>query len=152
MPLEILFKAANYAVLPFWLLLIVAPRWRWTQLLVHGPVVVLLLTPIYAYMLFGYGPSPENSDITTLYGVMSAFTAPNVVVAGWIHYLIFNLFIGAWESRDARRLGIPHVFVLPCLLVTFLIGPVGLLLYVIVRFIGRRVVQYDETVPNESRS
>jgi len=150
MPLEILFKAANYAVLPFWLLLIVAPRWRWTQLLVHGPVVVFLLTPIYAYMRFGYSPSPENVDMTTLYGVMSAFAAPNVVVAGWIHYLIFDLFIGAWESRDAQRLGIPHWVVLPCLLVTLFIGPVGLLLYVIVRFIGRRVVQYDEIVPNES--
>ncbi len=150
MPLEILFTAANYTVLPFWLLLMVAPRWRWTQLLVHGPVLVLLLTPIYAYMLFGYGPSLENVDMTTLYGVMSAFTAPHVVVAGWIHYLIFDLFIGAWESRDAQRLGIPHWFVLPCLLVTLFIGPVGLLLYVIVRFIGRRVVQYDEIVPNES--
>jgi len=152
MSLEILFQAANYAVLPFWLLLIVAPRSRWTQLLVHGPVVVSLLTPIYAYMLFGYGPPLENVDLTTLYGVMSAFATPSVVVAGWIHYLIFDLFIGAWESRDAQRLGIPHWFVLPCLLVTLFIGPVGLLLYVIVRFIGRRVVQYDQTVPNESRS
>ena len=151
MPLEILFKVANYAVLPFWLLLIVAPRWRWTQLLVHGPVVVLLLTPIYVYMLFGYGASPENVDMTTLYGVMSAFAAPHVVVAGWIHYLIFDLFIGAWESRDALRLGIPHLLVIPCLLTTLFVGPVGLLLYVIVRFIGRRVVQYDETVSTKVR-
>lgn len=149
MPLEILFKVVNYSVLPFWLLLIVAPRWRWTQLLVHGPVVVLLLTPIYAYMLFGYGSSPKNVDMTTLYGVMSA---PHVVVAGWIHYLIFDLFIGAWESRDALRLGIPHLFVIPCLLTTLLVGPVGLLLYLIVRFIGRRIVQYDETVPTRARS
>ena len=151
MPLEILFKVANYAVLPFWLLLIVAPRWRWTQLLVHGPVVVSLLTPIYAYMLFGYGSSLENIDMTTLYGVMSAFAAPHVVVAGWIHYLIFDLFIGAWESRDALRLGIPHLLVIPCLLTTLFVGPVGLLLYVIVRFIGRRVVQYDETVSTKVR-
>jgi len=151
MPLEILFTAANYAVVPFWLLLMVAPRWRWTQLLVHGPALVLLLTPIYAYMLFGYGPSLENVNMTTLYGAMIAFTAPHVVVAGWIHYLIFNLFIGAWQSRDAQRLGIPHLFVLPCLLATLFVGPVGLFLYVIVRFIGRRVVQYDETVPSESR-
>lgn len=152
MPLEILFTAANYAVLPFWLLLIVAPRWRWTQALVHGPVVVLLLAPIYAYMLFGYGPSPENVDMTTLYGVMSVFSAPHIVVAGWIHYLIFDLFIGAWESRDAQRLGIPHLFVLPCLLATLFVGPVGLLLYVLVRFIARRVVLYNEIVPTESLS
>ncbi len=152
MPLEILFKGANFAVLPFWLLLLVAPRWRGTQLLVHGPAVVLLLTPIYAYMLFGYGPSPQNVDMTTLYGVMSAFTAPHVVVAGWIHYLIFDLFIGAWEARDALRLHIPQLFVIPCLLATLVVGPVGLLLYLIVRFITRGVIQYDETVSAESRS
>ncbi len=152
MPLEILFKGANFAVLPFWLLLLVAPRWRGTQLLVHGPAVVLLLTPIYAYMLFGYGPSPQNVDMTTLYGVMSAFTAPHIVVAGWIHYLIFDLFIGAWEARDALRLHIPQLFVIPCLLATLVVGPVGLLLYVIVRFITRGVIQYDETVSAESRS
>ncbi len=152
MPLEILFKGANFAVLPFWLLLLVAPRWRGTQLLVHGPAVVLLLTPIYAYMLFGYGPSPQNVDVTTLYGVMSAFTAPHVVVAGWIHYLIFDLFIGAWEARDALRLHIPQLFVIPCLLATLVVGPVGLLLYLIVRFITRGVIQYDETVSAESRS
>lgn len=152
MPLEILFKGANFAVLPFWLLLLAAPRWPGTQLLVHGPAVVLLLTPIYAYMLFGYGPSPENVDMTTLYGVMSAFTAPHMVVAGWIHYLIFDLFIGAWEARDAVRLHIPHLAVIPCLLATLLVGPVGLLLYVVVRFVARRVIQYDETVSAESRS
>ncbi len=152
MPLEILFKGANFAVLPFLMLLLVAPRWRGTQLLVHGPAVVLLLTPIYAYMLFGYGPSPQNVDMTTLYGVMSAFTAPHVVVAGWIHYLIFDLFIGAWEARDALRLHIPQLFVIPCLLATLVVGPVGLLLYVIVRFITRGVIQYDETVSAESRS
>ncbi len=152
MPLEILFKGANFAVLPFWLLLLVAPRWRGTQLLVHGPAVVLLLTPIYAYMLFGYGPSPQNIDMTTLYGVMSAFTAPHIVVAGWIHYLIFDLFIGAWEARDALRLHIPQLFVIPCLLATLVVGPVGLLLYLIVRFITRGVIQYDETVSAESRS
>ncbi len=152
MPLEILFKGANFAVLPFWLLLLVAPRWRGTQLLVHGPAVVLLLTPIYAYMLFGYGPSPQNVDMTTLYGVMSAFTAPHIVVAGWIHYLIFDLFIGAWETRDALRLHIPQLFVIPCLLATLVVGPVGLLLYLIVRFITRGVIQYDETVSAESRS
>ncbi len=152
MPLEILFKGANFAVLPFWLLLLVAPRWRETQLLVHGPAVVLLLTPIYAYMLFGYGPSPQDIDMTTLYGVMSAFTAPHIVVAGWIHYLIFDLFIGAWETRDALRLHIPQLFVIPCLLATLVVGPVGLLLYLIVRFITRGVIQYDETVSAESRS
>ena len=145
MPLEMLFKAASYAVLPFWLLLIAAPRWSWTQRLVHGPVVLLLLTPIYAFMLFGYAPPPKEMSFLTLYGVMVGFSAPHVVVAGWIHYLIFDLFVGAWESRDAIRRGVPHILVVPCLVATLLVGPVGLLLYVLVRFFFRRVLEYEET-------
>jgi len=144
MTLEMLFKAANYAVIPFWLLLILAPRWSWTDRLVHSPVVLLLLAPIYAYMLFGYGPAPEGMGFISLYGVMLGFSAPHVVVAGWIHYLIFDLFVGAWEARDARRRGVPHLLLVPCLLATLMIGPVGLLLYVLVRFISKRLLEFDE--------
>lgn len=144
MALQTLFTAASYAVIPFWLLLVAAPRWRWTQRLVHGPVVLLMLTPIYAYMLFGYAPAPEGMELRTLYGVMVGFSAPHVVVAGWIHYLIFDLFVGAWEARDAQRRGVPHLLVVPCLVATLFVGPIGLLLYVLVRFFGRRVLEYDE--------
>jgi len=144
MTLELLFKASNYGVIPFWLLLILAPRWSWTERLVHSPVVLLLLTPIYAYMLFGYGPAPEGMSFMSLYGVMLGFSAPHVAVAGWIHYLIFDLFVGAWEARDARRRGVPHLLLVPCLLATLMIGPVGLLLYVLVRFISKRLLEFDE--------
>jgi len=144
MPLEILFKAANYLVIPFWALLILAPRWSWTKRLVHGPVVLLLLAPVYAYMLFGYGLAPKGTELTTLYGLMIGFSAPQLVVAGWIHYLIFDLFVGAWESRDAIRRGLPHLLVVPCLVATLMIGPVGLLLYVLVRFFYSSVLEYEE--------
>jgi hypothetical protein len=75
---------------------------------------------------------------------MVGFSVPHIVVAGWIHYLIFDLFVGAWETRDAQRRGIPHLLVIPCLIVTLMIGPVGLLLYVLVRFFSKRVLEYDE--------
>lgn len=144
MPLETLFTVANYAIVPFWLLLIIAPRWSWTQRLVHGPVALLLLTPIYAYMLFGYGPAPEGMELRTLYGVMVGFSVPQIVVAGWIHYLIFDLFVGAWLARDAQRRGVSHFLVIPCLIATLMVGPVGLLFYVLVRFFGKGVLEYDE--------
>lgn len=151
MTLETLFRTANLAILPFWLLLVIAPRWRWTGLLVHGPVVVLLLTPIYAYMLFGYGGAPRNVDMTTLYGVMEAFSAPSLALAGWIHYLAFDLFIGAWESRDAMRRGVPSWALIPCLAATLFVGPIGLLLYVLVRFAFRRVLEFDEFVGGDAQ-
>lgn len=144
MTLETLFKAANFAVIPFWLLLLVAPRWRWTQRLVHGPVVLLLLTPMYAYLLFGYAPAPQGTSVASLYGVMLAFSAPNLVLAGWLHTLVFDLFVGAWESRDAARREIPHWLVAPCLVATLMVGPVGLLLYVLVRFMRTQVLEYGE--------
>lgn len=144
MALEILFKAANYAVLPFWLLLIAAPRWQWTQRLVHGPVVLLLLAPIYGYMLLGYAPAPDGTELRTLFGVMIGFSAPHLVLAGWIHYLIFDLFVGAWEARDAYRRGISHLWVIPCLIATLMAGPLGLLLYVLIRFMKLQVLEYDE--------
>ena len=145
MPLEMLFKAATYAVLPFWLLLLLAPKWRWTQRLVHGPVVLLLLTPIYGYMLFGYGTNPEEMNFRTLYGLMVGFSVPHLVMAGWIHYLIFDLFVGAWEVRDAVRRDVPHWLVVPGLVLTLMLGPMGLLFYVVVRFFKTGALEYEET-------
>jgi hypothetical protein len=76
---------------------------------------------------------------------MIGFAAPHLVLAGWIHYLIFDLFIGAWETRDAARRGIAHLWVIPCLLATLMAGPLGLLLYVVVRFFSVQALEYDET-------
>jgi ABA DEFICIENT 4-like len=56
-----------------------------------------------------------------------------LLLAGWIHYLAFDLFIGGWEARDAKRLGLPHLLLVPCLVLTFLFGPVGLLAYFTLR-------------------
>ena len=60
---------------------------------------------------------------------MPLFTSPEIALAGWVHYLAFDLFVGAWEVRTARREAIPHLLVLPCLVLTFLFGPVGFLLF-----------------------
>ena len=71
-------------------------------------------------------------------------------MAGWIHYLAFDLFIGAWEVRDARRLGVPHMVVVPCLFFTLMAGPVGLALYFAMRAGTRREIWIDDGVPHPS--
>jgi len=63
------------------------------------------------------------------------------LLAGWVHYLAFDLFVGSWEARDALSHRIPHLAVIPCLLLTFLFGPAGLLLYLLLRFTLRRQIQ-----------
>ena len=60
---------------------------------------------------------------------MALFTMPEIALAGWIHYLAFDLLVGAWEVRTARREGIAFLLVLPCLALTFLFGPAGFLAF-----------------------
>jgi hypothetical protein len=67
------------------------------------------------------------------------------MLAGWVHYLAFDLFIGAWQVRDAQRRGIKHLWVVPCLLTTLVFGPAGLLLYFIMRYSLTRTLTTDES-------
>ena len=71
----------------------------------------------------------NEGGFSTLAGVSQLFANPWLLLAGWIHYLCFDLLIGCWEVRDARDRGLPHLLVVPCLLLTFMFGPAGWLLY-----------------------
>ncbi len=68
----------------------------------------------------------------TLAAIARAFDKPVLLLAGWIHYLVLDLWVGSWEAEDAERAGLPHVLLLPCLFATMMIGPLGLLLYLCV--------------------
>ncbi|MGH0030671.1 MAG: ABA4-like family protein [Myxococcota bacterium] len=140
---EQVFLVCNNGVLPAWLLLAVAPGWRFTQRLVHALWIPALLALVYVWA-FATGTTPEDGDFFTLAGVMALFTSPHAMLAGWVHYLAFDLFVGAWEVRDARRHGIHHAFVVPCLFFTLMLGPVGLLLYLGVRFALTRETSLEE--------
>jgi len=134
----LIFALCNNGVIPFWLLLVLAPRAEITRRLVHSPVPALLLVPAYALLLFGDRPGPQGASFLTLEGVRAIFTTPWTVIACWIHYLLFDLFVGAWEARDARRRGVPHALLVPCLVLTLMFGPLGLLLYLACRLATTR--------------
>jgi hypothetical protein len=142
---ETIFLVANYSVVPFWLLLAVAPRWRWTDRLACSALPAVYLVPLYAWLLFGDDPGPRGASFFTLEGVTRIFTTPRTIIACWIHYLVFDLFVGAWEVRDARRLGIRHFFVVPFLALTLMFGPIGWLGYAGLRLALRRRFLLDET-------
>ena len=72
-------------------------------------------------------------DFTTTEGVAAIFDHPLGIVAGWTHYLAFDLFAGAWVARDGRRLGLGRLALAPCLILCFVAGPAGLLLYLAIR-------------------
>lgn len=132
-----LFILANAFIVPPWLMLAFAPHHRLTERLVHTPVAPAVLCALYiAALIAGAAlepPPPADAGFQSLRGVMVLFDAPWGALVGWVHYLAFDLFIGAWEVRDARTRNIPHRWVLPCLLFTLMLGPSGLLLYLAVR-------------------
>jgi hypothetical protein len=125
---EALFAAANLFALAGWLLLAVLPRWKWTERLVLSGGVSLVLAGLYLVLLVRFFGTAEGS-FGSLEQVGKLFQQPYLLLAGWVHYLAFDLFVGSWEERDARDRGVPHLLVLPCLALTFLFGPVGLLAY-----------------------
>ncbi len=131
---DALFTYFNYGVLPFWLLLVVLPHWSGTQWLVHSVIAPLALGVAYALFISGvFASAPSGATFSSLEGVMVFFSVPEAVLAGWVHYLVFDLFVGAWQVRDAKRRGISHWFVIPCLFFTLMAGPIGLMLYLLIR-------------------
>jgi len=135
---ELVFTIVNYSVLPAWLGLVFAPRSRFTALVVHSGATCALPAVVYAWPLVGDSPGPQGAHFFPLEGVTRIFTTPRTITACWAHYLIFDLFVGAWEARDCERLGMKHLAVVPSLLLTLMFGPVGLLSWLVVRAIAKR--------------
>ena len=131
---EVLFGWANAVPLLGWLALACAPLAR-RPLVAAARVVAVVLAVGYAVMVAaalvrGGGGLP---DLTTLPGLARAFSDPHVMLIGWVHYLAFDLWTGAWEAEEAGTRGLPHWAVLPCLALTFLAGPIGLVAFLALR-------------------
>ena len=107
-----------------------------------------LLGLLYLYLIVGHwGESEGGYD--SLAEVAALFENPWLLLAGWVHYLAFDLFIGAWEVRDAQRHRIHHLAVIPCLVLTFIFGPIGLIAYLGLRGALRRRWWIDEGADHE---
>jgi len=137
MTLDTLFQIANTLALAGWLVLLASPFIPKIADWISGLTIPLLLAIAYTGLVMAYfGQSEGGFD--TLENVMKLFTTREVVLAGWIHYLAFDLFVGAWEVRTGRAEAIPFLLVVPCLVLTFLLGPAGFLAFIAIRA-GRRL-------------
>jgi hypothetical protein len=136
---ERLFSILNLIAMAAWLPLLFLPRRRWATSVV--PVVMpALLAVVYVALVIVSLPWGEGG-FSSLAAVKALFDNPWGLLAGWTHYLAFDLFVGGWAVRDAQRRGIPHLVMVPVLLLTFLFGPGGLLLYLAIRtFVPGRAV------------
>jgi hypothetical protein len=125
---EALFKICNTAALCGWLLLVALPRHRQVPALLTGALLPLGLAFVYAVVLLGH-LGEGGGGFGSLEAVGLLFTNKWALLAGWVHYLAFDLFIGSWAVRDAQQSGVPRLVMAPILVATFMLGPVGLLLY-----------------------
>lgn len=122
---EQIFGLVNPLALLAWIALAVAPR---RTAMVTGLVVPTIFATLYVALLAAFWRGTDGG-FETLDAVARLFANRWLLLAGWVHYLCFDLLVGAWEVRDAQERGVPHGLVVPCLALTFLFGPAGWLLY-----------------------
>jgi hypothetical protein len=119
---------------PFWALMILLPRWSWTTRIIRSPLIVLPVLVIYAILVL-----PAAGDVLpgvlspTLSGVRDLLGTADGAAAAWAHMIAFDLFAGRWTWLDSRERGMPALVMAPVLVLTILLGPLGLAAYLGVR-------------------
>lgn len=130
------FSYVGMIAMPMWILMIFLPKWKVTTFLINYKIVPLVLSLVYiVYIVQGLLIAGGMMDFGSLQSVMQLFTEENAVLAGWVHYLAFDLLIGMWMIDQNKTIGIHPVLMAPCLLGTFMFGPVGFLLFMILKSI-----------------
>lgn len=127
-----LFSFGNTFVLLGWILLVFLPNWKFTQAIVLNGVI-FVLAAVYTFLILKDIGSFDPASFSTLQNVKALFTSDGAVAAGWMHYLAFDLFVGAYVIRKSRELGISRVIYTILLPFVFMFGPIGYLLFVIVK-------------------
>lgn len=131
---DTVFAAANGMAMLGWIALAASPArasWAGTARRFAGRVVPVLLAIVYVALFVRNGMA--DGGYGSLAEVRRLFAVPELLAAGWLHYLAFDLFVGAWIAERVAALGLPHLVLLPLLVLTFLFGPAGLLAFVTVQ-------------------
>ena len=126
------FQIANPVALAGWLVLLASPFLpKWSDR-IAGYAIPLALSVGYSALVLAFW-SRAQGGFDSLANVGKLFETRELLLAGWVHYLAFDLFIGAWQVRIARAEGLRFALVVPCLVLTFLFGPAGLLAFLAIR-------------------
>jgi hypothetical protein len=129
-----MFQIANYTALVGWLVLLASPFIQRLADLISSIVIPGLLAIAYAGLIFASWSSSQGG-FDSLENVALLFQTREMLLAGWIHYLAFDLFVGAWIVRAGRRSAMPFWVLVPCLALTFLFGPIGFFVFLALRLV-----------------
>ncbi len=134
------FSFAGAITFPMWILMITIPNWKVTQFLMQKRVIPIILSILYFFYVVQEFFSSGMMDFGTLASVMNIFTKESAVLAGWLHYLAFDLLIGIWMLEQNKNIQISSLVMLPCLLGTFMFGPFGFLLFTIIKTVKTKKI------------
>ena len=130
----VLFGLTFAVAAPFWALMILLPGWSWTRRIIASPLIVLPVVLIYAVLVIpAFGEVLPAVASPTLGGVRELLGTADGAAAGWAHMIAFDLFVGRWSWLDGRDRGVPALVMAPVLVLTILLSPLGLPLYLAVR-------------------
>lgn len=130
MSAEQIFSIANVMSVLCWCLLAVFPNRRWVTDGIAGRAAPAFFAVAYIAIVIVVFPR-ANGGFSTLGAVTQLFANPWLLLAGWLHYLAFDLLIGTWEARDSVTRGVPRWVLVPCLFLTLMFGPAGWLVYTV---------------------
>lgn len=130
MSMDTLFQLSGLLTMPFWLLMILVPHWRWTQRIMGSLWTIVPAALLYAVLVL---PNVATlwMDLAnpTLVNIAALLGTPSGATIGWVHFLAFDLFVGRWAYLDSRARGLTAWLVSPILFFVLMLGPLGLLLY-----------------------
>ena len=147
--IEMLYYWVNLGVLPFWLILIFFPNSNLSKYFVTSILPIFILSGAYIFILYkSYLSSYDFGNNFSLYlginNLSELFTDKSYLVMFWVHFISINLFVGGWIVKDSQRLIINKFLVAVPLIMTYLIGPIGLLVYWLIRiFYAKNINLYE---------
>jgi Domain of unknown function (DUF4281) len=140
-----IFRVSNWLIIPFWFLMIVFPRWRWTRRIMNSPYVSAAPALLYAGLVLPrLGAIWPAVTRPTMGRIAALLASPAGATIAWVHFLAFDLLVGRWIYLDAQERQVPALIMAPVLFLTLTLGPAGFLLYLAVRFAGR-LTPHSET-------
>ena len=135
--MTLLFRLSNLLVLPFWALMVLLPRWRWTERMMRSPFVSAAPALLYAALVLPrLGAIWPAIARPTLPGIATLLGSPGGVTIGWVHFLAFDLFVGRWIYLDSQERRLSPLLTAPVLFLTLMLGPLGFLIYLVLRAVA----------------
>lgn len=138
---ETIFKLGGQLAMLGWVGLLAAPFWERAGNIAQAAArcfIPALLAIAYGLLIHAGFAETQGGGFESIAEVRALFASDSALAAGWLHYLAFDLFVGGWIVADGLERKMPRLLVLPCLPLTFLFGPLGLLLYLALRLALRR--------------